>query len=256
MIATRRAFYILERNAVAYRRMWYIFAAGFLEPVFYLFSIGIGVGELVGTIPGPGGRQMEYEAFVAPAMMAASSMNGSVLDTTYNFFVRFKYLGAYHTMLATPVTVLDVAWGEVMWGLVRGSMYASVFLGTMAALGLVESWWGVLAVPAALLIGLAFAGAGLGATTFMRSFNDFDFVQMALIPMFLFSNTFFPLERLPDAVAWIMRLTPLYQGVALIRALTVGEVGLGLLWHVVYLVAMGVAGVRLASRRLRPMLQP
>jgi lipooligosaccharide transport system permease protein len=256
VLATRRALYVVERNGLAYRRMWFIFAAGFAEPILYLLSIGIGVGELVGDLPGPGGRPVSYEAFVAPGMMAVAAMNGCVLDTTYNFFVKFKYQGTYHTMLATPVGVLDLAWGEVVWGLLRGSAYAVAFLGTMAALGLVDSWWGVLAVPAALLIGLAFAGVGLAATTFMRSFQDFDYVQLVLVPLFLFSATFYPLTRYPEAVQWLVRATPLYQGVALIRALTLGSVGWGLLWHVAYLLAMGLAGVRVASRRLRPLLQP
>ena len=103
MIANRRALHIVERNALAYRRMWYVFLAGFAEPLLYLLSIGIGVGHLVGPLPGPGGTSIPYETFVAPGMMAAAAMNGSVLDTTFNFFVKFKYLGTYDTMLATAI---------------------------------------------------------------------------------------------------------------------------------------------------------
>lgn len=256
MIATRLAFHVVERNARAYRRYWFIFVATFAEPVLYLTSIGLGVGELVGDVEGPGGRLMSYEAFVAPGMMAAAAMNGSVLDTTFNFFGRFKYQGAYDTMLATPLGVADVAWGEVMWGLLRGSINAAVFLATMAWLGLISSPWALLALPAVLLIGFAFAGAGLGATTFMRSFIDFEFVTLATIPMFLFSATFFPLSRYPEALQWVVQATPLYQGVAIVRALTVGAVHWGLLWHIAYLVAMGLIGVAIAARRLRPLLQP
>lgn len=256
MIATRLALRIVERNALAYRRYWWVFVATFFEPVLYLFSIGIGVGELVGDLEGPGGRLLSYEAFVAPGMMAAAAMNGAVLDTTFNFFARFKYQGVYTTMLATPLGVADIAWGEVLWGLLRGTVNAAVFLVTMAALGLTESWWAVLMVPAALLVGLGFAGAGLGATTFMRSFLDFDFVNLATIPMFLFSATFFPLSRFPEWLEAVVRVTPLYQGVVLMRSLAVGEVGWGLLWHAAYLVAMGVVGVAVAARRLRPRLQP
>jgi len=256
MIATRLAWRIVERNALAYRRYWWIFVATFAEPVLYLFSIGVGVGELVGDLEGPGGRVMSYEAFVAPGMMAAAAMNGAVLDTTFNFFARFKYQGAYTTMLATPIAVNDIAWGEVVWGLLRGTVNATVFLVTMAALGLTTSPWAVLMIPTALLIGLGFGGVGLGATTYMRSFLDFDFVNLATIPLFLFSATFFPLSRYPDGLEAVIRFTPLYQGVVLMRSLAVGEVGWGLLWHAAYLVAMGLAGVAVASRRLRPRLQP
>ena len=246
----RRAMHVVERNAMAYRRMWPIFAAGFAEPILYLLSIGIGVGNLVGSLKGPGGRLVPYEAYVAPGMMAAAAMNGSVLDTTFNFFVKFKYVGTYKSMLATPLAPRDVAYGEIAWGLLRGAAYSTVFLLAMTALGLVHSGWAVLAVPAALLIGFCFAGLGLAASTYMRSFVDFDYVNLAVVPLFLFSATFFPLSRYPEAVQWIVRATPLYQGVALIRTLTLGSPGLTSVLHALYLAGAGALGVRMAGRRL------
>ena len=127
-------------------------------------------------------------------------MNGAVLDTTFNFFFKFKYAHTFDAMLATPLRVRDVAYGEMTWALLRGALYSAAFLVTMAIVGLVHSWWALLAVPAGLLIAAAFAGAGIGGTTFMRSWIDFDFVNLALIPMFLFSGVFFPLSQYPDAV--------------------------------------------------------
>lgn len=256
MIANRRALHIVERNALAYRRMWYVFLAGFAEPILYLLSIGIGVGALVGELPGPGGRLISYQEFVAPGMMAAAAMSGSVLDTTFNFFVKFKYLGTYDTMLATPIGVIDLAYGEVAWGLVRGAVYATAFLVTMVVMGLVASWWALLAVPASLLIGFAFAGVGLASTTWMRSFIDFDYVNLALFPLFLFSATFFPLTRYPGWLQLVIRLTPLYQGVAIERSLLLGDVGWPVLAHGAYLGALGWVGIRVASRRLGHLLQP
>jgi lipooligosaccharide transport system permease protein len=120
----------------------------------------------------------------------------------------------------------------------------------------IESWWAVLALPVAVLIGFAFAGAGLGATTFMRSFIDFDYVNMAMIPLFLFSGVFFPLSRYPDALQAIIRVTPLYQGVVLERSLVIGDVHWTLLIHVAYLAAMGAAGLWVATRRLGLLLKP
>ena len=256
VIAGKRPVRIVERNALAYRRIWYVFLTGFAEPILYLLSIGVGVGELVGDLPGPGGQPVPYETFVAPGLMAAAAMNGAIFDTTFNFFVKFKYAHTYDAMLATPLGVGEVASGEVVWALLRGTIYATGFLLTMVALGLVESGWAVLAVPAAVLIGLGFAGAGLAATTWMRSFIDFDYVNLAIVPLFLFSATFFPLSRYPDALGWIVRCTPLYQGVALERGLILGDIRWTLLLNAAYLGAMGWVGVRVAARRLGRLLQP
>jgi lipooligosaccharide transport system permease protein len=256
VISVVRARHIVERNALAYRRMWPLFVAGFFEPILLLLSIGIGVGELVGKVAGPGGHLVTYREFMAPGMLAVAAMNASVLDTTFSFFVKYKYLGTYDTMLATPLTVSELSLGEVLFGQLRAAIYSAAFIATMAALGLVPSAWGLAALPGTMLIGFAFAGVGLASTTFMRSFIDFDYVNLALAPMFLMSATFFPLDRYPDAVQTVVRLTPLYQGVALERALILGVVEWSLLWHVAYLFLMGAAGIWLAVRRLRPLLQP
>jgi lipooligosaccharide transport system permease protein len=255
LLGTRRAFRVVERNARVTQRSWLVFVSGFLEPVLYLLAIGVGVGSLVGQVDGPTGP-IDYEQFVAPAMLAISAMNGCVFDTTFNFFIKFKYAKVYDGMLATPIDVGDVVHGELASALLRGLCHALVFMATMVVMGLVPSAWGVLAVPAAVLIGFGFAGAGLGLTTYMRSWHDFDYVNLAITPLFLFSATFFPLSEYPGAVAWLVRVSPLYQGVALERALVLGDVAPGLLVHAAYLVAMGAWGVRVARRRLRPMLQP
>ncbi|HZN15271.1 MAG TPA: ABC transporter permease [Acidimicrobiales bacterium] len=253
---TLRSRYVIERNALAYRRMWPIFLAGFFEPILFLLSIGLGVGALVGDVPGPGGHLISYQMFVAPGMLAVAAMNGAILDSTFSFFVKFKYLGSYDTMLATPLSTGDLVVGEVSWGLLRGALYGGAFLVTMAFMGLVPSWWGVLAIPAALLIGFAFAGVGLACTTWMRSFIDFDFVNLVLAPMFLLSGTFFPLSRYPGVLQWVVRATPLYQGVALERSLVVGAISATLILNALYLAAMGAAGLTVANRRLGPILQP
>jgi lipooligosaccharide transport system permease protein len=252
----RRVGAVVERNVLSYRRRWGVFLSAFVEPFLFLFSIGIGVGQLVGELPGPGGDLVPYDTFVAPGLMAVAAMTGAIFDTTFNFFFKFKYARTFDAMLATPLGVADVASGEAAWALMRGGLNATTFLLAMVALGLVESWWAVLTVPGAVLIGFAFAGAGLGLTTFMRSFVDFDYVNLAIVPLFLFSATFYPLSRYPDGLAWVVRCTPLYQGVALERALVFGDLRWSLLVHVAYLVVMGALGVRVAGRRLRRLLQP
>ena len=246
---------MIERNFVAYRRAWVAFVTGFAEPILYLLSIGVGVGQLVGNVDGPGGG-VSYQAFVAPGLLAVAAMNGAIFDTTFNFFIKFKYGRLYDSVLATPMRPSDVAAGEVAWALIRSGIYAAVFLLTMLALGLVESPWAVLAVPVASLVGFAFGGTGLALTTYMRSWADFDYINLALTPMFLFSATFFPLDRYPDALAWVVRLTPLYQGVALERGLILGHLDVTLVVHAAYLAAMGAVSVRIAGRRLTGLLQP
>jgi lipooligosaccharide transport system permease protein len=255
LTARQRPWRLVERNALAYRRTWVIFLSGFLEPVLFLLSIGIGVGRLVGKVPFDG-HEVDYKLFVAPGLLAAAAMNGSLLDTTFNFFVKYKYSHTYDAILATPVGAGDVATGEVVWALMRGAIYSTAFLLTMLLFRLVPSWWGLLAVPVAVLIGFAFAGAGLAATTFMRSWVDFDYVTLALVPLFLFSATFFPLTQYPAGLQAVIRITPLYQGVVLERSLVLGDVHAILLVHVAYLAVMGAAGLRISARRIGHLLQP
>jgi lipooligosaccharide transport system permease protein len=249
-------FHVIERNVFAYRRLWGIFLTGFAEPLFYLASIGIGVGALVGTVEGPGGQMVPYDQFVAPGLLAAAAMNGAVFDTTFNFFFKYKYAKTFDAMLSTPLGPTDIARGEMGWAMIRGSIYSAAFLFFMVVLGLVSSWWAILCLPAAMLIGFAFAGLGMAGTTYMRSFVDFDYVNIALMPLFLFSATFFPLSQYPPALQWIVRCTPLYQGVALERALAFGELSWTLAVNVLYLAVVGYVGLRVAGRRLSRLLQP
>ncbi len=244
-----RALHLVYRNLTAARRYWLVMVSGFFEPLFYLVGLGIGVGTLVGEI-GYAGRTIDYQEFVAPALLAASAMNGAIYETTGNVFYKLNYAKTYDSVLATPLGVRDVALGETIFALMRGSVYSVAFVAIMLALGLVESWWAVLAVPAALLVGAAFAALGLSAVTLMRSWADFAFIELFTLPMFLFSATFVPLAEYPQAVQWILPLTPLYHGAELLRGLVLGDVSLGLLWHVAYLVAMIVVGLAFVARRL------
>lgn len=250
MLAAR----VIERNVLAYRRLWVAFLTGFAEPVFYLFSLGLGVGALVHSVTTDAGTTVAYATFVAPALLASSAMNGAIFDSTYNVFFKLRYARTYEAMLATPIGPRDLALGEIAWSLIRGALYSAAFLAVAAAIGAVDSWWGLLALPAAVFIALAFSAVGMFATTFMRSFLDFDFITLAIQPMFLFSATFFPLGTYPEAFRLLVRATPLYHGVALERGLMLGEVGWGLLGHVAYLGILGMIGAVGVSRRLARLL--
>lgn len=245
---------LVERNFLVYKRAWIVFLTGFLEPVLYLFSIGVGVAELVEEFTLSDGTVVGYTEFVAPALLAAAAMNGALFDSTYNIFFRMKYAKLYDAVLATPLRPWDVATGEVTWALLRGTAYSAMFVVVMVAMGLTSSWWAVLALPATMLLGYAFAGAGMALTTWMKSWQDFEYVQLLIMPMFLFSGTFYPVDTYPDGLEWVVQLTPLYHGVTLCRGFATGSVGWEALIAVGYLAAMGTLGMWVASRRLGKLL--
>ena len=250
---SQRSLRLVRRNLVAARHYWLILFSGFFEPLFYLVGLGVGVGALVGDVT-VGGRTVSYEEFVAPALLAASAMNGAIYETTGNVFFKLKYARTYEGVLATPLTVRDVALAELVFALMRGAVYAVAFVVVMLALGLVASAWVIAAVPAALLVGAAFAAGGLAIVSVMRSWADFGFVEVITLPLFLFSATFVPASEYPDAAQWLLPLTPLYHGVELLRDLTLGTVGPRIVVHVLYLAAMVVAGLTFCAWRLERQL--
>ena len=254
LVGTGSARYLVERNILVYRRGWVVLVSGFLEPVFYLFSIGIGVSKLVGDVELPGGGVVTYTAFVAPAMLAASAMNGAILDATFNLFFKLKYNKLYDAILATPVTPVDVAVGEITWALMRGSLYSISFVVVMLFMGLISSWWALLALPAVVLTGFAFAAIGTACTTYMRSWQDFSYITLVQLPIFLFSATFYPLSVYPESLQWVVRCSPLYHSAALLRELTTGTVGLTSFVHVLVLAGLGVVGMAVTGRRLEKLL--
>jgi lipooligosaccharide transport system permease protein len=250
-----RAQRIWERNLLVYRRLWKIIFTGFFEPVFYLFSIGIGIGALVPEVTGPGGVLIDYTAFVAPALMATSAMNGSVMETTFNIFFKLKFGNVYEGILTTPMNPRDIAIGEIGWALFRGALYSIVFLVVMVLMGLTTDWWALLTIPGAVLIGFAFGSVGLAACTYMRSWQDFDLVSLVTMPLFLFSATFYPLDIYPPFLQQVARVSPLYHGTEMLRSFSFGIFDWSLAGHIAFLLVMGLIGLRIASRRLDGLLR-
>ena len=253
-LGSRRARFLVERNIYVYRRTWIVILSGFFEPLFYLGSIGFGLGALVGTVNGPGGQAISYQLFVAPALLASAAMNGAIAEGTFNFFFKLRYNKTFDAILSTPLSAGDIAVGELVWALIRGGIYAVAFLLVMAVLGLVVSPWVILAFPAALLIVFAFGAVAMAATSFMRTWQDFDLINLVILPMFLFSGTFYPIDAYPEAIRTLVQLTPLYQGVDLLRSLAVGHLDGVLVFHVAYLALMGVTVLYVVSRRLDKLL--
>ncbi|MGC4808444.1 ABC transporter permease [Micromonospora sp. DT233] len=249
--ASRRAASVAERNVAALRPVyWLLLVSGFLEPLLYLFSIGVGVGGLVGDLTLPGGRAVSYAAFVAPAMLAASAMNGALAETTFNFFGKMKYMRLYDGVIATPVRPFEIALGELAWAMIRGSAYSAAFLSVMVAMGLTTVGRALLAFPAAVLVGFAFGALGMTLATLLRSWQDFDLLSSAQFTLFLFSGTFVPASAYPTALRWLVEVTPLYRSVHLLRGIGLGDGGWSWLLDVAYLLVLTGVGLAVAARRM------
>lgn len=256
ILGTRRAAHMIERNVYVYRRGWIILLSGFCEPFFYLLSIGVGLSTLVGPLRVSPHEVVGYTTFVAPGLLASSAMNGALFDATFNLFHKLKFSHTYESVLSTPLSVADVATGELGWSMVRSGLYSASFLCIMTGLGYASTAWAVWCYPGALLIAFAFGAVGMAATTYMRSWQDFDFISLAILPMFLFSATFYPLTVYPGWLQVVVECTPLYQGVALLRGADLGIFDWALLGHVAYLAVMGGAGLVVTGRRLSTLLLP
>jgi lipooligosaccharide transport system permease protein len=243
---------MVQRNLLVYKYTWMVIVSGFFEPLFYLLGIGLGLGAIVPPIDG-----ISYSAFVAPGLLASSCLNGAITDGFFNVHFKLHHQKTYDGILATPMRVPDVAFGEMLWALGRGSIYAAAFLLVLFALGnatgrpLLLSRWALLAWPAAVLAAASFSAMALCLTTIARKVQDFDMVMGLLVmPMFLFSGIFVPITRFPEAVQWIMRATPLYHAVGLLRQLTTGSVSIAIAGHLAYLVVAGIVAFCVAMYRL------
>ncbi len=251
----RRAASVTERNIATLKpAYWGVVISGFLEPVLYLLSIGVGVGALVGELPLPDGRVVPYAVFVAPAMLAASAMTGALSETTFNFFAKMKYIKLYDGILATPVRPFEIALGELAWAMIRGNVYAAAFLALMVLMELTSVGRALAAFPATVLVGFAFGAVGMALSTFMRSWQDFDLMSSAQFTLFLFSGTFVPAQAYPAWLRWLVEVTPLYRSVDLIRGISTGSVGWLQVLDVLYLLALLAVGLLIAGRRMGKLL--
>ncbi|MBN9154140.1 MAG: ABC transporter permease [Microbacterium sp.] len=243
---------VVQRGLIAARSSsWVVVVSGFFEPVFYLASMGLGLGKLIGDVQTSGGVEVSYAAFIAPALLAVSAMNGAIYDSTWNVFFKLTYGKLYEGMLATSLGPLDVALGEILYALLRGLLYATGFMIIMQILGLNLAWTAILAIPAVLLIAFGFASLGMAVTSYMKTFQHMDWINIVLLPMFLFSATLYPISIYPDGVQAVIKAFPLWHGVELVRGLTTGVLSPDMLWHVLYYVVMIAVGLVFTTRRLR-----
>jgi lipooligosaccharide transport system permease protein len=242
---------VLERSLFAFKSStWIGFASGFVEPVFYLLAFGLGVGQIIGNMTDGAGNPVSYTAYIAPALLATSAMNGAIYDSTWNVFHKMHFGKLYQTMLHTSLGSLDVAIGEIGWALIRGAIYALGFMVVVTPMGLITSWYGLLAIPAATLIAFGFASVGMAVTSYLKSFQQMNWVNFFLLPMFMFSGTFFPITIYPEPIQYLVMAMPLWQGVEMVRGLTLGIIDAALFIHIGYFLLMTIAGLFFTTRRL------
>lgn len=242
---------VVQRGFIAARSSsWVVVLSGFFEPVLYLASMGIGLGSLIGDVQTPAGP-IPYAAYIAPALLAVSAMNGAIYDSTWNVFFKLNHAKLYEGMLATSLGPLDVALGEIVYALLRGLVYATGFMIIMQMFGLNLAWTAILALPAVVLIAFGFASLGMAVTSYMKVFQQMDLINFVLLPMFLFSATFYPITIYPEWLQVIVMALPLWQGVELVRGLTTGVLAPDMWWHVLYYLVMIGIGLVFTTKRLR-----
>lgn len=242
---------VVERELLATRSTtWTTVLSGFVEPVFYLLAFGVGLGSYIGTVDAAG-AEVPYLSYVAPALLAVSSMNAAVFDSTWNVFFKMHYGGLYRSMLASALDTTDVALGQIAYSLLRSTLYACGFGIVMIVAGVDLAWSALLCLPVVLLISFAFASAGMAATTFLSSYQRLEWIDLVVLPMVMFSATFVPLHVFPPAVEAAARALPLWHGVELMRGVVLGTFRSGMLWNAAYLTLLAVVGLVITSARMR-----
>jgi lipooligosaccharide transport system permease protein len=228
----RQAFRVWQREVSVYKYVYRsTIVSNLMDPLVYLLALGFGLGAYVTTIAG-----LPYIQFIAPGLIASSIMTAASFETTYNTFVRIHFDRVYEAMMAAPVTVEDIVVGEMLWAMTRSTIYATVMLGVVTALGLTRSWFAILIPLMGALGGLMFAVIGLTYTSFLKSIDQMNFYfTLFITPLFLFSGVFFPLDALPLAVREIAFLSPLYHLVEIVRPLVLGTVGSAVLEHLAWI---------------------
>jgi len=236
----------------AYRRTWRgSISTTVVSPVLYLAAMGIGLGSLVHRSPATGG--VPYVQFIGPGLLAATAMQVGAAESTYAVLGSFKWVRVYHAMAATPLMPFDILLGHLLWIATRIAMASGVYLAVVAAFGGIRSPLGLLAWPACVLIGMAFVGPIVAFSTTRENDSGFAaLTRFGIVPMFLFSGTFFPVSQLPEVFRWIAYATPLWHGVELVRSLALGRIDVPVdLLHAAYLAVWAAVGFVLAARQFR-----
>jgi len=246
----KRAFRVWQRNFTVFTKLYKSsLALNFAEPILYLWALGLGLGAYVKEIHG-----IPYINFIAPGMIASSSMFAAVYECTYGTFVRMTYQKTFDAILATPVNIYDLVAGELMWGASKSVLYGTIIMIVISALGLVDSAAVIAALPLLFISGIIFAEISMIFAAIVPGIDSFNyFYTLLMTPMFLFSGIFFPLDNLPPLVTKIAFFTPLYHLVNICRSFAGGHIAGtqgDILWLVVVAVALAPYPFRLMKKRI------
>lgn len=241
---------------MSYRRTWRgSLFSGFLSPLFFLAAMGYGLGTLIDR-GGESALGVPYLAFIAPGVLAAQAMQTAIGESTWSVMGAIKWQRQYHAMLAAPLGVTDVLAGHLVYVAFRVTTTSAVFLLVAGALGALRSWWAVLALPVVVVCGMAFAAPVFAFAARSESDSGFNVLfRFVVMPLFLFSGTFFPISQLPGWLQGLTNLSPLWHGVELARSATTGDVdGPAAVGHVAFLVLVVAASAWAGTRTWRARL--
>lgn len=246
----RQAFRVWQRNFTVYRKLYKSsIAFNFVEPILYLVAMGLGLGAFVKEING-----VPYMNFIAPGLIASSSMFATASECTYGTYVRMTYQKTFDAILATPVNIYDLVGGEILWGATKSAFYGAIISAVISMFGLVNSPLIIMTVPLLFISGIIFAEISIIATALVPGIDSFSyFFTLLLTPSFLFSGIFFPLDTLPAMIAKIAYFTPLYHMVNVCRAFAGGDfntVAGDIAWLFVVAALLAPYPFRLMRRRI------
>jgi len=245
----RRAFRVWQRHAKVYTKLYLSsLTLNFVEPILYLTAMGLGIGAFVESVDG-----VPYINFIAPGIVAYSSMFAASAECTYGTFVRMNFQKTFDAILATPVNLTDLVMGEMLWGATKSALYGTVIIGAIAAMGLVDSWLVLAAIPVLFVSGLLFSALAVIFTALVPGIDYFNYYfTLVITPMFLFAGVFFPLHNLPPIVEKIAFFTPLYHLVNITRAMAngMGTAPWEILWFAVATLAIMPLPFYLMKRRI------
>ena len=233
LLKLKRAFRVWQRNLTVYTKLYRSsIVFNFVEPILYLVALGLGLGSFIKEING-----MPYINFIAPGLIASSSMFATASECTYGTYVRMTFQKTFDAILATPVNIDDLVAGEILWGATKSVLYGTIIIIVISVFGLTGSPWIVLAVPVLFISGLIFAETAVIAAAIAPGIDSFSyFFTLILTPSFLFSGIFFPLDTLPPVISKIAFFTPLYHFVNIFRALSTGPPET-VIWDIVWVIA-------------------